>query len=36
MKQRNKNLKLLARQRQWDAFPRNVQAATTRPGSQKK
>lgn len=27
---------LEARQRQWDAFPKNVQAATTRPGSLKK
>lgn len=36
MKQRAKNLKLLSRQRQWDAFPKDVQSAQKRPGSQKK
>lgn len=29
-------LKLIARQKQWDSFPKNVQEATTRPGSQHK
>jgi len=35
---RSKKLKrnLEARIKQWDAFPKNVQASTTRPGSQHK
>jgi len=36
MKYKNHLLKLLARQKQWDSFPKNVQSATTRPGSKKK
>lgn len=27
---------LTARQKQWDSFPKTVQAATTRPGSEHK
>ena len=36
MKAKNKRKKLDARQKQWDSFPKNIQAATTRPGSQHK
>ncbi len=36
MKAKNKRKKLDARQKQWDPFPKNIQAATTRPGSQHK
>lgn len=28
--------KLQARQKQWDSFPRDIQASTTRPGSEHK
>jgi hypothetical protein len=33
-KKRLKNLE--TRQKQWDSFPRDVQSATTRPGSKNK
>ena len=33
MKTKNRLKKLEARQKQWDSFPKNIQAATTRPGS---
>ena len=35
---RSKKIKLKceARRKQWDSFPKDVQAATTRPGSEKK
>lgn len=36
MKQRNKNLKLQARQRAWDSMDNKDKMATTRPGSEKK
>ena len=36
VKMRNKLKKLEARQKQWDSFPKNVQAATTKPGSKNK
>lgn len=36
MKYKNRLLKLQARQKQWDSFPRDQQAATTRPGSKNK
>ncbi len=38
MVRRGKKLmrKLSARQKQWDSFPRDVQLATTRPGSEHK
>ena len=36
MKAKKMRLKLETRRKQWDSFPKNVQAATTRPGSQHK
>lgn len=36
MKQRNKNLKLIARIKAWEASSAFNQKATTKPGSQKK
>jgi len=36
MKYKNKLKKLDARIKQWDAFPKAHQAATTRPGSEHK
>ena len=36
MKYKNRIKSLETRQKQWDSFPKNVQAATTRPGSRNK
>lgn len=36
MKAKNRMKKLETRQKQWDSFPKSVQEATTRPGSEKK
>lgn len=36
MKQRNKNLKLIARIKAWEASSASNQKSTTKPGSQKK
>lgn len=36
MKYKNKLKTLETRRKQWDSFPKNVQAATTRPGSEHK
>ena len=36
MKYKNKLKNLEARQRQWDSFPKDIQAGTTRPGSKNK
>lgn len=36
VKPRNRLKKLESRIKQWDSFPKSVQAATTRPGSQHK
>ena len=36
MKYKHRLERLLARQKQWDSFPKSVQASTTRPGSKNK
>jgi hypothetical protein len=36
MKAKALKKKLETRQKQWDSFPKSVQASTTRPGSQHK
>ena len=36
MKYKNRLLKLEARKKQWDSFPKDVQASQKRPGSETK
>ena len=36
VKPRNQLKKLESRKKQWDSFPKSVQEATTRPGSEHK